>query len=52
MRTRYVLRFEPPQPQRPGLHPIDVRLVHRSGSVHCRRAYFVPASPPPPQSLR
>jgi VWFA-related protein len=45
MRTRYVLRFEPMSPGRPGLHPIDVRLVRRSGRVHCRRAYFVgPAS--------
>jgi VWFA-related protein len=45
MRTRYVLRFEPEQPRRPGLHEIDVRLVRRSGKVHCRRAYFVgPAS--------
>jgi Ca-activated chloride channel family protein len=45
MRTRYVLRFEPQYPQRPGLHEIEVRLVRRSGKVHCRRAYFVgPAS--------
>jgi Ca-activated chloride channel homolog len=45
MRTRYVLRFEPPQPQLPGLHAIDVRLVGRRGSVHCRPAYFVPPAP-------
>jgi len=46
MRTRYVLRFEPTSPSRPGLHPIDVRLVRRSGKVRCRRAYFVtPTSP-------
>lgn len=45
MRTRYVLGFEPEQPQRPGLHAIDVRLVRRGGKVHCRHAYFVgPAS--------
>lgn len=41
MRTRYVLRFEPEQPQRPGLHPLELRLVGRSGHVHARRAYFV-----------
>lgn len=41
MRTRYVLRFEPESKARPGLHPIDVRLVRRSGKVHSRRAYFV-----------
>jgi VWFA-related protein len=38
MRTRYVLRFEPEQPLRPGLHELDVRLVGRGGKVHCRRA--------------
>jgi VWFA-related protein len=43
MRQRYVLRFEPGSPRRPGLHPIDVRLVRRDGKVHCRRSYFVPA---------
>jgi Ca-activated chloride channel family protein len=42
MRTRYVLRFEPEQPQPPGLHEIEVKLARRSGKVHCRRAYFVP----------
>ena len=41
MRTRYVLRFEPETPRRPGAHTIDVRLVHRAGKVHSRRAYFV-----------
>ncbi len=46
MRTRYVLRFEPASPRRPGLHTIDVRLLRQSGKVHHRRAYFVsPASP-------
>jgi VWFA-related protein len=45
MRTRYVLRFEPEAPRRPGLHTVDVRLVRRGGKVHSRRAYFVgPAS--------
>jgi VWFA-related protein len=45
MRTRYVLRFEPETPRRPGLHTIDVRLVGRAGKVQSRRAYFVgPAS--------
>ena len=42
MRTRYVLRFEPDQPQPPGLHEIEVKLARRAGKVHCRRAYFVP----------
>ena len=42
MRTRYVLRFEPEQPQPPGLHEIEVRLVRRGGKVDCRRAYYVP----------
>jgi Ca-activated chloride channel family protein len=42
MRTRYVLRFEPEQPQAEGLHEIEVKLARRSGRVQCRRAYFVP----------
>lgn len=45
MRTRYVLRFEPEQPRRPGLHEIEVRLTRRSGTVHSRRGYFVAPAP-------
>ncbi len=45
MRTRYVLRFEPESPRRPGLHTVDVRLVRRSGKVLSRRAYFVGPNP-------
>jgi Ca-activated chloride channel family protein len=45
MKLRYILRFEPPQPNREGLHELDVRLVRGRGKIHCRRAYFVgPAS--------
>lgn len=45
MRSRYLLRFEPAAPQRPGLHTIDVRLTRQRGKVHCRRTYFIdPAS--------
>jgi len=39
MRTRYVLRFEPGPGQRAGLHELEVKLVGRKGSVHCRKAY-------------
>ncbi len=45
MRLRYVLRFEPEHPRREGRHELDVRLRHRRGKVHCRRAYFVSRSP-------
>jgi VWFA-related protein len=41
MRTRYVLRFEPEGGRRPGLHSLEVKLVGRRGSVHCRRSYYV-----------
>jgi hypothetical protein len=48
MRTRYVLRFEPGDDRRAGLHALDVRLTRRSGTVHCRRSYLVapPAATP------
>jgi len=39
MRTRYVLRFEPGPGQREGLHELEVKLVGRKGTVHCRKAY-------------
>jgi hypothetical protein len=41
MKTRYVLRFEPDRVRREGLHPLEVKLTHRKGKVHCRKAYFV-----------
>ena len=41
MKTRYVLRFAPEPGRRPGLHALDVKLIHRSGTVHCRRSYVV-----------
>lgn len=41
MRARYVLRFEPEPGRRPGRHALSVKLVHRGGSVHCRRSYIV-----------
>ena len=41
MKTRYVLRFEPDRVRREGLHPLEVKLTRRKGTVHCRRAYFV-----------
>jgi len=40
MKTRYVLRFDPGRSRREGLHEIEVKLVHRRGKVHCRKAYF------------
>jgi len=40
MKTRYVLRFDPGRSRREGLHAIEVKLVHRKGKVHCRKAYF------------
>jgi VWFA-related protein len=40
MKTRYVLRFEPDVAQRPGLHTLEVKLVRRGGTVHCRRSYL------------
>lgn len=39
MRTRYVLRFEPGPAQGEGLHELEVKLVGRKGSVHCRKTY-------------
>ncbi len=41
MKTRYVLRFEPDRVRREGLHPLQVRLTRRTGTVHSRSAYFV-----------
>jgi VWFA-related protein len=41
MRTRYVLRFEPPPGTRPGRHEVDVTLTRRRGRVECRKAYFI-----------
>jgi Ca-activated chloride channel family protein len=41
MKTRYLLRFEPPLDAPPGRHELDVRLVRRSGKVHSRNAYYV-----------
>jgi VWFA-related protein len=46
MRTRYLLRFEPDRVRREGLHPLEVRLTRRKGTVRCRRAYFVGPQPP------
>jgi Ca-activated chloride channel family protein len=46
MKTRYVLRFEPGQVRREGLHALEVRLVRRKGKVQSRKAYFV--GPPAP----
>jgi VWFA-related protein len=47
MKTRYLLRFEPDRVKREGLHELEVKLVRRTGKVHCRKAYFVgpPAAP-------
>jgi VWFA-related protein len=39
MKTRYVLRFEPDEKPRPGVHPLEVKLTRRRGAVHCRRSY-------------
>jgi VWFA-related protein len=39
MQTRYILRFEPEPGRRPGPHDLSVKLVHRGGTVHCRRSY-------------
>jgi VWFA-related protein len=41
MRTRYVLRFEPQGVKREGRHVLGVTLKRRTGTVHCRRTYFV-----------
>jgi VWFA-related protein len=41
MTTRYILRFEPDPGPRPGLHALNVKLAHRSGTVHCRGSYVV-----------
>ena len=46
MKTRYVLRFEPGRVKREGLHELEVKLLRRKGTVHCRKAYFV--GPPSP----
>jgi len=45
MKTRYVLRFEPPADAAPGRHELDVQLVRRKGKVHSRKAYFLAPSP-------
>jgi len=42
MKTRYILRYEPTNVARPGLHRLELRLRKRKGAVHARRAYYVP----------
>ncbi len=46
MKTRYVLRFEPDRVRREGLHQLEVKLTHRKGKVHSRKAYFVAPKAP------
>ena len=45
MKTRYLLRFEPPPDAPSGRHELEVRLVGRGGRVNCRKAYYL--APPP-----
>jgi len=45
MKTRYVLRFEPPADAAPGRHELDVQLVRRKRRVHCRKAYYLAPAP-------
>ncbi len=41
MSQRYVLRFEPPPPRRPGWHRLELRLRGRGGSVQTRHGYWL-----------
>ncbi len=41
MKTRYVLRFEPPAGARAGLHRLQVKLTRRRAKLQFRRTYFV-----------
>lgn len=41
MTKRYLLRFEPRGIVREGHHTLAVKLRRRSGTVHCRKTYFV-----------
>ena len=41
-RARYLLRFEPTEPLRPGSHKLQVRLRGKHGDVRARPSYFVP----------
>ena len=43
--ARYLLRFEPKGPLRPGWHRLDVRVRGRKADVRARRGYY--AAPPP-----
>ena len=46
MKTRYLLRFEPPAGRYEGRHLLEVKLARRRGRVHYRRTYVVrPSSP-------
>lgn len=46
MNTRYVLRYEPPGPSRPGFHRIELRLRGQKGDVRARRGYWRAAPQP------
>jgi Ca-activated chloride channel homolog len=43
MRHRYVLRFEPSDADRPGWHPLEIRLKGRAGELRARRGYWTRA---------
>lgn len=45
MKTRYLLRFEPPPDAPSGRHELEVRLVGRGGRVNCRKAYYLAPLP-------
>jgi VWFA-related protein len=40
MRHRYVLRFEPSAADRPGWHPLEIRLTRGAGELRARRGYW------------
>lgn len=43
MRHRYVLRFEPSDADRPGWHPLEIRLTRGAGELRARRGYWTKA---------
>jgi VWFA-related protein len=45
MKTRYLLRFEPPLDAPPGRHELEVKLVGRGGRVYSRKAYYLAPAP-------
>lgn len=41
MSYRYILRFEPPGPPKPGWHNLDLKLRGQPGRIEARRGYWV-----------